>query len=219
MPKPVLHKVVVLGDGGVGKTALTVQICLQHFVESYDPTIEDSYRRQVVVDDEACMIEILDTAGQEEYTALRDQWIRDGEGVLLVYDISSRKSFTEIRRLHEQVKRVKESLGSWPVPIMVVGNKSDREMERQVSKKEGHILARELGYEFVETSAKTRVNVEKAFYDIVRLLRQLRQAESVKIQRPSRLNLRQSNQHGNTSKHLPKRAYRNQERQRKCVIL
>ncbi|KAJ2794179.1 RAS2 protein, partial [Coemansia guatemalensis] len=56
-------------------TALTIQLCLNHFVETYDPTIEDSYRKQVVIDDQPCVLEVLDTAGQEEYTALRDQWI------------------------------------------------------------------------------------------------------------------------------------------------
>ncbi|KAJ2237099.1 RAS2 protein [Coemansia sp. RSA 455] len=59
-----------------GGTALTIQLCLNHFVETYDPTIEDSYRKQVVIDDQPCVLEVLDTAGQEEYTALRDQWIR-----------------------------------------------------------------------------------------------------------------------------------------------
>lgn len=66
-------KLVVLGDGGVGKTALTIQLCLNHFIEAYDPTIEDSYRKHAVIDDQPVLIEILDTAGQEEYTALRDQ--------------------------------------------------------------------------------------------------------------------------------------------------
>jgi GTPase KRas protein len=66
-----LHKIVVLGDGGVGKTALTIQLCLSHFVETYDPTIEDSYRKQVVIDEIPCVLEVLDTAGQEEYTAFK----------------------------------------------------------------------------------------------------------------------------------------------------
>jgi small GTP-binding protein len=57
------YKICVLGDGGVGKTALTIQLCSNHFVEEYDPTIEDSYRKQVVIDDESCLLEILDTAG------------------------------------------------------------------------------------------------------------------------------------------------------------
>ncbi|KAI5812783.1 ras family-domain-containing protein [Pyronema omphalodes] len=176
-----LYKLVVLGDGGVGKTALTIQLCLNHFVETYDPTIEDSYRKQVVIDGFSCMLEVLDTAGQEEYTALRDQWIRDGEGFVLVYSISSRSSFTRIPRFHNQILRVKESAGtggrspaSGSVPIMLVGNKSDKVTEREVSTQEGHALARELGCEFVEASAKNCVNVERAFFEVVRLLRRQR---------------------------------------------
>lgn len=139
------------------------------------------------------MLEVLDTAGQEEYTALRDQWIRDGEGFVLVYSISSRSSFSRIKRFHHQIQRVKESCASSPsypgspiasaapqapVPIMLVGNKSDRVTEREVSTQEGHALARELGCEFVEASAKNCINVEKAFYDVVRILRRQRQAAS-----------------------------------------
>src|ERR1700753_274535 len=124
--KMTLYKLVVLGDGGVGKTALTIQVCfvaplacarllirfqlcLNHFVETYDPTIEDSYRKQVKIDGQSCMLEVLDTAGQEEYTALRDQWIRDGEGFVLVYSISSRQSFQRIGKFYKQIQRVKES--------------------------------------------------------------------------------------------------------------
>ncbi|KAI9811558.1 MAG: Ras GTPase ras2, partial [Thelocarpon impressellum] len=199
--KMTLYKLVVLGDGGVGKTALTIQLCLNHFVETYDPTIEDSYRKQVVIDQQSCMLEVLDTAGQEEYTALRDQWIRDGEGFVLVYSISSRSSFTRIKKFHHQIQRVKESTSAasptayagpplspqtsfgspasppGEVPVMLVGNKCDRVTEREVSTQEGHALARQLGCEFVEASAKNCVNVEKAFYDVVRLLRRQRQQQ------------------------------------------
>lgn len=146
-----------------------------------------------MIDNQACMLEVLDTAGQEEYTALRDQWIRDGEGFVLVYSISSRSSFSRIKRFHHQIQRVKESTASspsypgsplaslsppQPVPIMLVGNKSDRVTEREVSTQEGHALARELGCEFVEASAKNCINVEKAFYDVVRILRHQRNFQS-----------------------------------------
>jgi len=67
-------RVAVLGDGGVGKTALAVQFTLNCFVETYDPTIEDAYRKQLVVDNRMCFVEVIDTAGQEEYATLRDQW-------------------------------------------------------------------------------------------------------------------------------------------------
>ena len=139
------------------------------------------------------MLEVLDTAGQEEYTALRDQWIRDGEGFVLVYSITSRASFNRIPKFYQQIQMVKESansgspsgggyLGSGqsspgPIPIMLVGNKSDKAVERAVSAQEGASLAKELGCEFVEASAKNCINVEKAFYDVVRMLRAQRQQQ------------------------------------------
>ena len=67
------YKLVVVGGGGVGKSALTIQLIQNHFVDEYDPTIEDSYRKQVTIDEEVCLLDILDTAGQEEYSAMRDQ--------------------------------------------------------------------------------------------------------------------------------------------------
>jgi GTPase KRas protein len=57
-------------------------LCLNHFVETYDPTAEDLQRKQVQIDGTSCMLEVLDTGGHEAYTALRDQWIRDGEAFL-----------------------------------------------------------------------------------------------------------------------------------------
>ncbi|KAI8816519.1 small G-protein Ras2 [Fimicolochytrium jonesii] len=166
-----LYRLVVLGDGGVGKTALTIQLCLNHFVETYDPTIEDSYRKQVVIDDQPCILEVLDTAGQEEYTALRDQWIRDGEGFLLVYSITSRSTFERVERFKQQINRVKDTD---EVPMILIGNKCDRVAEREVSKEEGQHLARKLNCDFMESSAKTCLNVDKAFYQVVRAIRHQR---------------------------------------------
>ncbi|KAI9269717.1 small G-protein Ras2 [Helicostylum pulchrum] len=167
-----LFKIVVLGDGGVGKTALTIQLCLNHFVETYDPTIEDSYRKQVVIDDFPCVLEVLDTAGQEEYTALRDQWIRDGEGFLIVYSITSRSTYDRVNKFRDQIFRVKDLN---KVPLILVGNKSDKVTDREVSREEGALKARTLNCDFVETSAKTCVNVERSFYSVVRLIRQSRE--------------------------------------------
>ncbi|KAK4574090.1 RAS2 protein [Recurvomyces mirabilis] len=213
--KMTLYKLVVLGDGGVGKTALTIQLCLNHFVETYDPTIEDSYRKQVQIDGQSCMLEVLDTAGQEEYTALRDQWIRDGEGFVLVYSISSRSSFTRIQKFYHQIQRVKDSaaagsptypgsplsqtMGSstfGPAPVMLVGNKCDRVTEREVSTQEGSALAKQLNCDFVEASAKNCVNVEKAFYDVVRRLRSQRANAPRDASKNNATNNQSSRQHG-----------------------
>lgn len=73
------YKIVVVGGGGVGKSALTIQFIQSYFVDEYDPTIEDSYRKQVVIDDKVSILDILDTAGQEEYSAMREQYMRTGK--------------------------------------------------------------------------------------------------------------------------------------------
>jgi small GTP-binding protein len=93
----------------VGKSALTIQLIQNHFVDEYDPTIEDSYRKQVVIDGETCLLDILDTAGQEEYSAMRDQYMRTGEGFLLVFAVNNAKSFEDISAYREQIKRVKDA--------------------------------------------------------------------------------------------------------------
>ena len=85
-------KITILGTGAVGKSALTVQLVSGHFLQIYDPTIEDSYRTSILVNGETYSLDILDTAGQEEYTALRDQYMRNGEGYILVYSIISSSS-------------------------------------------------------------------------------------------------------------------------------
>ncbi|KAN0008712.1 hypothetical protein ACTFIU_009441 [Dictyostelium citrinum] len=160
-----LVRLCIMGDGGVGKTAVTIQFISNHFVYYYDPTIEDSYRKQCVIDDQVYMLDILDTAGQDELTAMRDQWIRSCEGFILVYSITSRSSFDQIQFFREQIIRV---LDREDVPIMMVGNKSDLEDERQVTFQEGKDLARCLNMSFMEVSAKNRANIEEVFNETVR---------------------------------------------------
>ncbi|KAI3404482.2 RAS1 [Candida oxycetoniae] len=162
------YKLVVVGGGGVGKSALTIQLIQSHFVDEYDPTIEDSYRKQCNIDGQQVLLDILDTAGQEEYSAMREQYMRTGEGFLLVYSINSRNSLEELQSFYEQIQRVKDSDH---VPALVVGNKCDLEMERQVSYEEGLALANRFHCPFLETSAKQRINVEEAFFDLVRFTR------------------------------------------------
>jgi small GTP-binding protein len=79
------------------------------FVEKYDPTIEDSYRKQVEVDGQQCMLEILDTAGTEQFTAMRDLYMKNGQGFILVYSIIAKSTFDDLSELRDQIKRVKDS--------------------------------------------------------------------------------------------------------------
>ncbi|GJJ70933.1 Ras-related protein Rap-1B [Entomortierella parvispora] len=160
------YKLVVLGSGGVGKSALTVQFVQSEFVDQYDPTIEDSYRKQVEVDGQQCMLEILDTAGTEQFTAMRDLYMKNGQGFILVFSIISPSTFEELTELHQQIIRVKDSM---TVPIVLVGNKCDLESDRLVPRSDGDRLSMEWGSApFYETSARTGVNVDEVFYDLVR---------------------------------------------------
>ncbi len=159
------YKIVVVGGGGVCKSALTIQFIQNHFIQEYDPTIEDSYRKQCCIDGETCLMDILDTAGQEEYSAMRDQYMRTGQGFLLIYSITSRSSFDETKTFYDQILRVKDKDY---VPLVLCGNKCDLQDERQVPKVEGEDLARDFKSPFFETSAKLRLNVDEIFFNIVR---------------------------------------------------
>lgn len=106
----------------------------------------------MVIDGETCLLDILCTAGQEEYTAMRDQHLRTGKGFLCVSAINNSKSFAVINFYRGQIKQVKDSGG---VPMMLVGNKCDLST-RTVDTKQAHQLAKSYGVLFTETSAKTR---------------------------------------------------------------
>ena len=162
------YKIVVTGSGAVGKSSLTIQLIQNQFIEEYDPTIEDSYRKQCIIDNQVALLDILDTAGQEEYQSMRDQYMRSGQGFVLVYSITSMGSFEEIVLFHDQILRTKDSTS---VPMVVCGNKCDLERNRQVLTKDGLNLSTTWKCPFYETSAKNHTNIEEVFYDVVREIR------------------------------------------------
>jgi GTPase KRas protein len=142
-----------------------------------------------VIDDEIALVDILDTTGQEEYSAMREQYMRTGEEFLLVYSITSRDSFEETKTFQKQILEFKKK-EYWP--MILVGNKDDLSSERTVSTEgmykfqclkqttgslliiivyvEGEELAKSFGCPFLETSANTRHNIDKAFFDLLRAI-------------------------------------------------
>ncbi|XP_015123043.1 ras-related protein Ral-a isoform X2 [Diachasma alloeum] len=160
-----LHKVIMVGSGGVGKSALTLQFMYDEFVEDYEPTKADSYRKKVVLDGEEVQIDILDTAGQEDYAAIRDNYFRSGEGFLCVFSITEDDSFQATQEFREQILRVKNDEN---IPFLLVGNKSDLQEKRKVSLAEAQARSQQWGVPYVETSAKTKENVDKVFFDLIR---------------------------------------------------
>jgi len=170
-------KIVVVGGGGVGKSALTIQFIGYHFVEEYDPTVEDSYRKQVCIDGLTSMLDILDTAGQEEFSTMRDHYMRDGQGFLLCFDMTSDRSFLEMQDFYKQILRVKEMDR---VPLVIAANKCDLSDQRKVSTEQGKEFADQHKCPYFETSAKTRQNVEEAFAEVVREIRRFKPDETKK---------------------------------------
>jgi len=170
------YKLVVVGSGGVGKSALTIQFIQHHFVDEYDPTIEDSYLKQVVIDGETCVLDILDTAGQEEYSAMRDQYMRTGEGFLVMFALDNYPSFESVSIYRDQIRRVKDADD---VPTVLVGNKIDLPT-RDVDYENASLLAKQFSIPYVETSAKTRVGVDDAFYTLVREIRKAKSSKNSK---------------------------------------
>ncbi|EDR26112.1 ras-1, putative [Entamoeba histolytica HM-1:IMSS-B] len=170
-----LHKVVLVGDGGVGKSAITIQLTQGHFIIDYDPTIENCYRKTLTVDNRICVLDILDTAGQEEYASMLDQYFRNGHGFLIVYSVTDRNSFESIKNYQNKILRVKEATS---FPIVFVANKVDLVKDRDVSEKEGKDKAAELGVKYIETSAKNKLNIEEAFYTLVREIRKQQNSDA-----------------------------------------
>ena len=161
------YRLVVVGSGGVGKSALTIQLTQNQFLDEYDPTIEDSYRKQVEVDNETCLLDILDTAGQEEYSAMREQYMQNGQGFLLIFSLISKPTFNEINSFVELIKRVKDAD---KVPCVLAGNKCDLP-NREVTAEEAKAYAQQHEFPYFETSAKERVNVDEVYYQLVREIR------------------------------------------------
>jgi len=159
------YRLLVLGSAGVGKSALTVQFVNNIFVDVYNPTVEDSYRKQVTIDDQCYVLNILDTAGVEDFSAVRQHYTLSGHGFLIVYSITSTDSFSEVATIHQDILRIKDTD---KVPLVVIGNKCDMESSRKVPTTECEAYCSKFGVPYFEVSAKTRVNVEEAFYCAVR---------------------------------------------------
>ncbi|KAE8742388.1 hypothetical protein FOCC_FOCC012075 [Frankliniella occidentalis] len=168
------YKLVVVGGGGVGKSAITIQFIQSYFVTDYDPTIEDSYTKQCRIDDIPAKLDILDTAGQEEFSAMREQYMRSGEGFLLVFSVTDRGGLEDMFKFHRQILRVKDRD---EFPMLMVGNKVDLEHQRQVSLLDAQNAARQLKIPYIECSAKQRMNVDQAFHELVRIVRKFQASE------------------------------------------
>ncbi|XP_065837161.1 ras-like protein 1 [Oscarella lobularis] len=162
------HRIVVLGEEGVGKSALTIQYVQNLFVDYHDPTLEEEYTRLTTIDEVPVELSILDTAGQDEVARLREQHVRQADGLVLVYSLTDSKSYERLHRFATLIERTRDYA---PVPIVLVGNKDDLVRDVDAAEEEGRRLAGNMGCPFVRTSARLRRGVDEAFAQCVREIR------------------------------------------------
>ena len=163
-------KIAVLGQSMVGKSALTFRFINNKFPTEHDTTIEDSYSIPAKIDDIQCQLEILDTAGQDDYQTMLDTWINSADGFILVYSIDNKESFESTKTRYDRIIRLKEGQ---KVSIIVVGKKCDLEDKRQVSKEEVEKYCNEMNISFLEASALNTINVKESFLTVSRGLLQI----------------------------------------------
>ena len=162
-----LFKLLIIGDSGVGKSSLMNRFSDNIFNETFINTIGVDFKiRTINMDGKMIKLQIWDTAGQERFRTIVSSYYRGAHGIMVVFDITNKESFENIRMWYEEIK--KHASGS--VKKILIGNKSDFETKRQVEYSEGKELADSLNMDYIETSAKTALNVEKAFYDLAILL-------------------------------------------------
>ncbi len=153
-------KIALLGSTIVGKSSLIYRLLKYNFSYEYNSTIEDIYKHNLSIEGNDYEIEIVDTAGEEDYQNMIDCWIRYGEGILLVFAINDRKSFESLKEKYNTIIKIKKRENC---PIILVGYKLDLEDQRKVTYAEAKELADLWNIDYIETSAKTNFNCTEVF--------------------------------------------------------
>jgi GTPase KRas protein len=150
----------MFGGGGVGKTALVLRCLRNQFVEEYIPTLADDFRHDMVIGKETIHLEIIDTAGQDDFREMRSHFYQSVQGFVLVYSINDKHSLMETEEIY---KDICACVCKPEVPAVLLGNKADLRDDDSVKLQDGIAMAKKLGARMFETSAKTGANVQEAF--------------------------------------------------------
>lgn len=161
------YKVVLLGEGRVGKTSLTLRFCQNKFSDTQESTISASFLKKTVElpgTSDRVTLAVWDTAGQERFHALGPIYYRDSHGALLVYDTTDIDSFTKVQNW---VRELRSVVGP-DIVLCIAGNKCDLERQRQVELADAEAYAKGVGAHHFLTSAKTGRGVEEVFLDLAK---------------------------------------------------
>ncbi|KAI0494388.1 hypothetical protein KFK09_024522 [Dendrobium nobile] len=160
-----LFKLLLIGDSGVGKSSLLLSFTSNTF-DDLSPTIGVDFKvKMVTIGGKKLKLALWDTAGQERFRTLTNAYYRGAHGIIMVYDVTRRDTFTNLSDIW--AKEIELYSTNQDCIKMVVGNKVDKLNARAVTKKEGIDFARECGCLFLECSAKTQSNVERCFEELV----------------------------------------------------
>ncbi|KAH9848434.1 ras-domain-containing protein [Lenzites betulinus] len=163
------YTTVVLGAGGVGKSALVMRYGKNVFLDQYNPTIEEEYQVTVEYEGKRSHLQIIDTAGVEQFTGLNESYIEDGQGFVLVFSLTQETTLKDVDHIRQQIYRIKG--GDQDIPMVVVGTKMDLNGEREVSSETMQELALRWGLPFYETSAKKSWHVNEVFNHLLSRMR------------------------------------------------
>ncbi|XP_048780978.1 GTP-binding protein Rheb-like isoform X2 [Ostrea edulis] len=159
------RRVALMGFRSVGKSSVTIQFVENHFVDSYDPTIENTFQKTLKIRGQEYSLQVIDTAGQDEYSVLPQSYFVNIDGYVLVYSVNSKKSFEVVKFVYDKLLDMKGTING--VPVVLVGNKCDLATEREVTYEEGKRLADSWKVSFMETSAKEHHSVTEVFTQII----------------------------------------------------
>ena len=161
-----LFKILIIGDSGVGKTALLLRYTEGVFNPEFHSTIGVDFKINTVdIDGKLVKMQLWDTAGQDRFRNIVASYYRGAHGVILVYDVTNEDSFSNVRSWVNETKTHLQD----HVPKLLVGNKVD-EPSRVISPENGQSLASQLGMEWIETSAKSEFHVKEAFENMARTI-------------------------------------------------
>ncbi|XP_051926503.1 ras-related protein Rab-26 isoform X2 [Hippocampus zosterae] len=165
----IAFKVMLVGDSGVGKTCLLVRFKDGAFLAgSFISTVGIDFRNKVMsIDAVKVKLQIWDTAGQERFRSVTHAYYRDAHALLLLYDVTNKASFDNIRAWLTEIYEYTQQ----DAVVMLLGNKADSNHDRVVKREEGEKLAKEFGVPFMETSARSGLNVELAFTAVAKELK------------------------------------------------